>query len=245
MISDIVPNPFIGYEIVEKLLRILLNDLKFEKNQLGDFTSLIIEELRRGLISERSKMAEKLFKNRVSSGQFQFRLKQDNSNWRMPFFIETKEPEDGRQLLGNLGGALERSLFSPVYESEFNQDERKVAIYLDSESTLNWWHRNVARTQYGIQGWERSRIYPDFIFSVKKLETKNQITILETKGDHLDNLDTGYKKNLLNFLTKVFTWDDITPAGQFEGILKDGYSIQCALVLYSEWKSKLPKIITK
>lgn len=64
--------------------------------------------------------------------------------------------------MSKTGGALEKSLFSPIYEAELNNDERDVAIYLDGEKALAWWHRNVARTQFGIQGWKKAKIYPDF-----------------------------------------------------------------------------------
>jgi len=142
-------------------------------------------------------------------------------NWRMPFTMETTEPENARQLLGKTGGPLEKSLFAPVCENELNSDERDVAVYLDGEKALAWWHRNVARTQYGILGWKKAKIYPDFIFAVQSEGEAKRITVLETKGDQLDNLDTAYKREVLDFLSgalSVFT--------QFDGVvftLSDGY----------------------
>ena len=50
-------------------------------------------------------------------------------------------------------------------ESEFSGDEREVAVYLDGEEALTWWHRNVARTQDGIQGWKKGKIHLHFIFA--------------------------------------------------------------------------------
>ena len=58
------------------------------------------------------------------------------------------------------GGPLQRSLFDPVYRSELNNDEQDVAVYLDGEAAVTWWHRNVARTQYGIQGWRKQKDLP-------------------------------------------------------------------------------------
>ena len=87
---------------------------------------------------------------------------------------------------------------------------------VDGEQTLSWWHRNVARTQYGIQGWNRAKIYPDFIFAVQVEEAANRLTVLETKGDQLDNLDTAYKREVLTFLSDNFAWDDYIPAGELE-----------------------------
>jgi type III restriction enzyme len=43
-----------------------------------------------------------------------------------------------------------------------------------------------------------------------------RITFLETKGDQLDNLDTGYKREVLKFLSSNFAWDSTVPAGTLE-----------------------------
>jgi type III restriction enzyme len=162
----------------------------------------------------------------------------------MPFTVETTEPEGARLLLSNDGGALGKSLFSPIYESELNKDEQDVAVYLDADSAISWWHRNVARVQYGLQGWKRSRIYPDFIFAAGGVGTSRRITVLETKGDHLDNLDTEYKRALLSFLSGTFQWDDVMPAGELQLVTNTGESVECTLILMNEWKTKLPEYLT-
>ncbi|HTO27930.1 MAG TPA: type III restriction endonuclease subunit R, partial [Devosia sp.] len=167
MISDIVPNPFVGREIVGAMIT-ALRARGFDDAKLGLLASLIVEELRKGLDAARNARAEALFKAEVAAERIQFRLRLDGRNWRMPFGIETTEPENAHQLLNRAGGPLEKSLFAPVYENELNSDERDVAVYLDGEKTLAWWHRNVARTQYGIQGWKKAKIYPDFIFAVQR-----------------------------------------------------------------------------
>lgn len=239
MVSDIVPNPFVGREIVGKLLK-ALEARGFDAGKTGSLSGLIIEELRRGLGTERAARAEKLFKDAVSVGGIQFRLRLDGKNWRMPFTVEANEPVNARQLVGKTGGLLERSLFSPVYESELNGDEQAVAIYLDDDKALKWWHRNVARTQYGLQGWRRAKIYPDFIFAAQQSGVGSRITVLETKGDQLDNLDTAYKRELLKVMSDNFAWDKNVPAGTLELIKENGEKVECTLILMSEWKAKLP-----
>jgi type III restriction enzyme len=213
LISDIVINPFVGREIVAAALR-HLRGRGFDDARLGQLAGLIIEELRRGLNEARDARAEALFKAEVEAGRIQFRLRLDGRNWRMPFSVETSEPEDARKLRNRADEPLEKSLFSPIYENELNGDERDVAVYLDSNAALTWWHRNVARTQYGLQGWRRAKIYPDFIFAAHRDGESKRITILETKGDQLDNLDTAYKRDALSFLSDHFQWDDVTPVGE-------------------------------
>lgn len=238
MISDIVPNPFVCREIVGATVA-ALRARGFDDAKLGLLASLIVEELRKGLEAARNARAEALFKAEVAAGRIQFRLRLDGRNWRMPFSIETTEPENARQLLNRAGGPLEKSLFAPVYENELNSDERDVAVYLDGEKTLAWWHRNVARTQYGIQGWKKAKIYPDFIFAVQRDGEAKRITVLETKGDQLDNLDTAYKREALAFLSDHFEWDDATPVGELE-LVNNGETVEGTLILMSEWKAKLP-----
>ena len=239
MISDIVLNPFVGREIVGRLLD-RLETRGFDAGKVGRSAGLIVEELRRGLDGERTARAEALFKAEVANGTIQFRLRLDGRNWRMPFVTETFEPEGARQLLGKNGGPLERSLFSPVYEAELNGDEREVAVYLDGEAALKWWHRNVARSQYAVQGWRRAKIYPDFIIAVQRQDGTSRITLLETKGDQLDNLDTAYKREVLDFMSQSFSWDETVPAGTLELVQKNGETVEAALILMSEWKAKLP-----
>lgn len=243
MISDIVPNPFVGREIVGRLVEVL-RTRGFDDAKIGKLASLIVEELRKGLDTERTERAEAYFKADVAAGRIQFRLRLDGRNWRMPFSIDTTEPENARQLLSKTGGPLEKSLFAPVFESELNNDERDVAVYLDGEKALTWWHRNVARTQYGIQGWKKAKIYPDFIFAVHSEGLSKRITLLETKGDQLDNLDTAYKREFLAFLSDAFQWDDYTPAGELELVKNTGEVVQGTLILMSEWRAKLPEYLT-
>ena len=242
MMMDIVPNPFVGREIVGRLLG-ALRRRGFDDRQLGGIARLVVEEMRGELGRVRDARAEALFKNEVAVGRIQFRLRLDGRNWRMPFQIDTSETVDARQLLNGGGGPLERSLFVPVCENELNRAEREIAIYLDGEEALTWWHRNVARTQYGIQGWKRAKIYPDFIFAVRADGTAKRITVLETKGDQLDNLDTAYKRDVLSFLSGSFAWDGCTLAGELELITNGGQTVQCALVLMSEWKTTLPRLV--
>ena len=239
MISDLVPNPFVGREIVGRLL-VTLRKRGFDGAKLGTVASLIVEELRKGLDKEQTARAEAMFKADVTAGRIQFRLRLDGRNWQMPFETETTQPDNARQLLSRTGGPLQRSLFSPVYEDDFNGDEGDVAIYLAGDAALTWWYRNVARSQYAVQGWRKAKIYPDFIFAVSRKDGSSRITVLETKGDQLDNLDTAYKREVLDFMSKNFNWDSTVPAGTLELVKNTGETVDMTLILMSEWESKLP-----
>lgn len=240
VISDLVPNPFVGREIVERLLT-PLRGRGFEAEKLGRLSSMIIDELRKGLEIERTQRAEALFKAEVTSGSIQFRLRLDRDNWRMPFSVETTELPNARVLAGDDGAPVKKSLFVPFYEGELNTEESGVAVMLDGNGAIQWWHRNVARDQYGLQGWKRGRIYPDFIFAVGGEGKARRLVALETKGDHLQNPDTDYKRAALRYLSDVFDWEHAVDAGQLE-LASTGATVECTLILMQDIPTELPRL---
>jgi type III restriction enzyme len=64
--------------------------------------------------------------------------------------------------------------------------------------------------------------------------------VLKTKGDQLDNLDTAYKRELLSVMSDAFAWDSTVPAGALNLIKASGETVECVLILMSEWEAKLP-----
>ena len=135
---------------------------------------------------------------------------------------------------------MQKSLFEYVYRAELNQSEQEVAVYLDGQKALGWWHRNVARQQYSLQGWRRRAIYPDFIFSVAPDGKTSKWVVLETKGEHLGrNDDTEYKRAVMAFLSKNFNWDAATSIGELS-LNNEGQMVVCDLVLFEDYTEKLP-----
>ena len=244
MISDIVPNAWWASEIVAQTI----DGLKvrgFDEGKLGEISGLIVETLRTWLGKQRDTQAEKLFREEVAAGRVQFRLRTDGHNWRMPLQSETFEPLGSEQLLGKSGEALERSLFAPIYKGDFSsQDEREIAVYLDAEDALDWWHRNVARSQFALQGWRKEKIYPDIIFAVRQNKTDRKLVALEMKGQHLaGNDDTTYKQAVLQLMTEAYRIEQSPRVGELELVVEDGTSFKCDLVLMTEWKYRLPQFL--
>ena len=56
-----------------------------------------------------------------------------------------------------------------------------------------------------MQGWKKNRIYPDFIFADNDEKTTDysKVFVVETKGVHLKNEDTEYKKNVFDFCNEL------------------------------------------
>jgi len=238
MVQDIVPNAWVCHAIVRGLVE-GLKARGFSAKKLGRIGGLVIEELRNWLIEQRDIRAEARFRAEVSAGRIQFRLRTDGRNWRMPIDAETYEPEGAEQLPGRDGQPLAKSMFAPVYRGDFSsQDERDVAVYLDSEAALHWWHRNVARSNYSVQGWKRDKIYPDFIFAIQRGGVEDKVVVLEMKGEHLKgNDDTKYKRDVLQLMTQAFAFEKV---GELD-LVAEGTGIECDLVMFKDWKTELPK----
>lgn len=236
VISDIVPNPWVARSLIAIITK-GLKDRGFDESKIGLLSSFIIEELRKYLILERDKLAESIFINKVASESIQFRLRTDSHNWVMPEHIWTDLPENAEKLTRNSGDVVEKSLFAPEYRKELNNDEQDFACYLDEHKALVWWHRNVAKSgQYFVQGWRKNKVYPDFIFAAND----KRIVVIETKGDQLEgNLDTTYKKKLLQTINDNFQMENVKKAGELELELDNGTTVSCDLLLMSEWKTKI------
>ena len=69
-----------------------------------------------------------------------------------------------------------------------------------------WWYRNlVGAESFGIQGYLRHRVHPDFL-AQGKVESKphHLVWVVESKGAHLKgNEDTQYKKDIARLFSKV------------------------------------------
>lgn len=239
-ISDIVPNAWLAYNLVDRLVK-ALKERGFDDDKLGKLSSVVIQELRKGIELQRDSMAEIKFMQNVDRGFIQFRLRTDGNNWKVPQTIDTDLPEDAPQLARNNGGVTEKSVFAPVYAADYNKQERDFACYIDEYKALKWWHRNVAKAgQYSVQGWRRNKVYPDFLFALSEVGGKERLMVWETKGDQLaGNLDTEYKRKLLAKMTRAFTVDSCKTAGQVAVEVEMGTLVQCQLVLMSDWQSTI------
>jgi type III restriction enzyme len=79
-----------------------------------------------------------------------------------------------------------------LYEKEEkpNGFELKVINEVAQLPNISFWHRNIERKGFGLNGWINH--YPDFIIYT---ESRNLI-LLETKGDDRDNSDSAEKLKL-------------------------------------------------
>ena len=82
------------------------------------------------------------------------------------------------------------SIPKSLYNEEENFDteyERKVVMELSSLNNIKWWHRNMARKGFAING--AVNAYPDLMVRTES----GKLLLIETKGDQLENSESREK----------------------------------------------------
>ena len=75
-------------------------------------------------------------------------------------------------------------------DSRLDSYEEKFADKISSLDNVKWWHRNIDRTGFKLNGFVNH--YPDFIVATNS----GVIILVETKGEHLDGDDSKKKLEL-------------------------------------------------
>ncbi|WP_206172720.1 DEAD/DEAH box helicase [Acidilutibacter cellobiosedens] len=234
-IMNVVPNPWVAYEITEKALKILRG--KYSDDLISANMVFIIQELNKTLEEQRDILAQKLFVELIKNKEILFFLQCD-SNFALP--TKNAVRNNVKKLTRDTGDPIEKSLFEYVPEEELNKLEQSVAVYIDKQQKLLWWYRNLSKQDYYIQGWKKSKIYPDFILSKPNEENDDysKVLVVETKGLHLKNEDTAYKKSvfdLCNELGKKISWEELGEEFRDK-------TVEFQIIFDKEWQRKLNEI---
>lgn len=235
-ISELIPNPWYGYEIGKKAIDFLQE--KYDRETVAANFVFIIEELKKILDGERNRLSEQIFRKMITDKKLCFFLIENKGGFVLPSRIKVKS---NKQLVRNDNTPIQKSIFDYVPEEHINDLEKSVAIYLDEQEKLLWWYRNMSRQDYHIQGWKRNKIYPDFV-AADKHDTKDDygtVYVLETKGIHLKNEDTQYKQDvfaLCNELGAKKAWKEL-----FDEFPDHDFEFQ--VIFADEWQNKINSML--
>lgn len=199
-IYEVLPNPWLAGQIVQRTIDSLHQ--KYSEEEIFKRRYHLSETLKRKLSDLVEQEAQKVFEDKLNTGDIRFELITDDSGFEFQQKLQRIVQKGQHQLFNEDAELTEKSLYEKVYAQEFNGLEKDFALYLDGHDAVTWWHRFAARQDYGLQGWKRYRVYPDFVVCVEKSERNTRrVLVLETKGLQLSgNPDTTYKEALFQVL---------------------------------------------
>jgi type III restriction enzyme len=239
-VSDLAPGPWRAWAWLADAETALRQRGIAEAAIAGSAMSLI-EALRLGIERETDRLAEERFTALLAQGRIEFSLRADKADYELPADFELLVSAAAQAWMRPDGLApMQRTLYEPALRTaDINEFEYRVAGWLDEQQAVRWWHRNVARTQYGLQGWKRHKVYPDFVFAVHKADGGTRTVLLETKGLHLKNEDSAYKQALLQRLSAAFRDQRHASVGSLGLVSNTADDVQCDLVFQDGWQGAL------
>jgi type III restriction enzyme len=241
-LMDVVPNPWQAARIMDEVLTDLGKEVPKERlfaNRLH-----LLQSVRKDLRAQVEAAAEDLFREKLSKGKIAFRLVSpldERPNWELAETLELRERESDKVLRDSHDQDLKRAMFEKIYELDVNGLERRVAWYLDDNDAVKWWHRlaSRARSEYHLQGWQRNRVFPDFLVALTDLEDgTRRIVVLETKGEQLKgNDDTEYKRKLMDLLSESYR--RALEVGEVELIDGQKQAMIFRMLMEDSWQTEL------
>jgi type III restriction enzyme len=206
---DVVPNPWQGARILDDTLAKLRK--RADEKTIINSRLTLVDRMARDLREQLEAAAEGIFRAKVKSGEIVFKLlaaplDQLNFQFQEFFKIHVASGDDKAPLLRDIGTPLERSLYETAFKKHVNGFEKDVALYLDGKDAVTWWWRIAARRDWGLQGWMKNKVYPDFLIHLDAEKDVAHFLVLETKGKHLEGSDdTEFKGKFFKLLEEAYT----------------------------------------
>ena len=244
-LCNFIPNPWDAGRIFDETISALksknISDKKIYLNRaylLGSMEEDIREQI--------GKISEEIFTDKLKDGSLCFKIfkHQININWTMgceiDFIVSTNDKKLRRQTDDR---DFQISLFDTAYQRHYNELEKQVAWYLDERSAVKWWHRMVAKQDYHLQGWQKRKVYPDFLAFISPDNKIKKLSVLETKGEQLKgNDDTEYKRKLFEVLEKHATNESVS-VGDMEVVSEKEQKMIFKILMEKTWEEDLGKLI--
>lgn len=214
---------------------------KVGQEKLKEHFSFIVSQLYKKFQEEKTKQEEEIFLEGLKAQNLVLAVSDDDS-------VGFKVPKEDVITVSTIPGTYKYYLFEDVEITAMNSLERKVGDLLDKQEKILWWFRNkVNRKWYSIQGWQQNKIRPDFVAAKKTAENHLELVyIIESKGEHLlGNIDTNYKKKVLDVMTEqkqlknIKTYQTQIPFEEFT--IND--KVECYLIEQGKEEEKLKELL--
>lgn len=238
LLADVVPNPWQAARILRGALA-ALRELGFAEIQLLASRYRLIEKMRADLLADIYVQTERIFCDLLADGGLSFRLEGNGLSWELleKLTFEVTQPPDFQITHKANGQPVEKSLFEQIWSRHFNNLEKDVALYIDDVKAVRWWHRIAVQADWYLDGWKKKRVFPDFLVALEEMDGKpSKLVVVETKGLHLKNEDTDYKRKLFETLERHSVGG--VPVGELTLDDQPG-PMRFRLVLEGDWKSQV------
>ena len=180
-------------QCVAAITQIINNNTGISSHEIRPYVRKVIEGMDEGklsVISRQYQFYASRIQQKILSLQENFR-KKTFSRWldtgeiicqnsfELPPIIDAPKNID----------SIPKSLYAAEV-SDMNQLERRMIDSLVTFENVKWWHRNISRKEFKVNGFINH--YPDFMI----MTNNGKILLIETKGDDRDNSDSQEKLEL-------------------------------------------------
>jgi len=245
-LCNFIPNPWTAGRIFDETISTLKDkDIPDKKIYLN--RSYLLESMEEDIQRQIDQLSEKIFIDKLKDGSLCFKIfkHQIDINWTMGFEIDFIVSTNDKVLRREDDRDFQISLFDATYQRHYNELEKQVAWYLDEQEAVKWWHRMVAKQDYHLQGWQKRKVYPDFLAFISPDSKIKKLSVLETKGDQLKgNEDTKYKRKLFEILEKHAINESVS-VGDMEVISEKEQKMIFKILMEKTWREDLSQLIRK
>ena len=245
-LCNFISNPWEAGRIFDETIKALkAKNISDEKIYLN--RAFLLESMEEDIQKQKDEISERIFTDKLKAGSLCFKIfkHQLNINWTMGYEIDFIVSSSDKVLRREDDRDFQRSLFDVSYQRHYNELEKQVAWYLDEQAAVKWWHRIVKKQDYHLQGWQKRKVYPDFLAFISPDNKIKKLSVLEAKGDHLKgNDDTGYKKRLFEVLEKC-AGNEFVSAGDMEVVSEKEHKMIFKILMEKTWREDLGKLISE
>ncbi|SHK42588.1 type III restriction enzyme [Hathewaya proteolytica DSM 3090] len=167
-------NRYAAREISDYVRRVVSNMTEDEMTAMETSLPVYAKKIQDKIEKLEDVYREKQFDKLIDSGKIICR-----ENYTFPDVITPADTID----------SIPNSLYV-AEKNDMNNFERQLLDVIASQDNVLWWHRNIERKGFRINGYINH--YPDFIVRTKTGKT----VLIEAKGDYLDGYDSKTKLNL-------------------------------------------------
>ena len=180
-------------QTARRITEIINRNPQYEFNDVKEYVARVIDDMSKDELTAMESAAEacaKKIQDKLDALEKQYRknhffemMATDEilvePSWTLPSFITPPRTTS----------SIAKSLYDEE-DANMNNFEKEVITAVASLENVVWWHRNIDRKGFRINGFINH--YPDFIV----MTTSGRCVIIETKGDYLANEDSTNKIQL-------------------------------------------------